>query len=163
MSSKSEGKYSFTVARVVLGLIVFVHGLANSFGLFGGPGVHKLAADIATYVSTSPELLAALIAYGQVVFGLALLCGVINRTASLFVLTVVVLAILGGGRYQKFYVRDDGCEYLLAVAALSFIVAVHGPGALCLDLKKLWPKKKEPAVAKSESISAKPGTAKPGA
>jgi putative oxidoreductase len=131
------GKYSLTFARIVLGLIVFVHGLANSFGMFGGPGVHKFAEDMATYVSTSPELLAQIIAYGQVVLGLLLMLGLFSSIASIVVLTLIVLALLVSGRYQKFYVRDNGCEYLLALAALSMIVAVHGPGALALDIKKL--------------------------
>jgi putative oxidoreductase len=114
---------------------MFIHGLANAFGMFGGPGVHQFAAEIASYVSMSPELLAQLIAYGQLLTGLMLMLGLWTRFASIAVLTVLVLGILVTGRYQKFWVRLDGCEYLLALSALSLIIAVHGPGAWCVKIK----------------------------
>lgn len=130
----SASALALTFTRLVLGGIALVHGLANAFGLFGGPGHEKLAAAIAARISAAPEVLAWVISIGQLVAGLALVLGVFARSAALLMLLLVVASAVALTKYDQFFVRDDGLEYPLALAALCLAVAAQGAGALRLQL-----------------------------
>jgi putative oxidoreductase len=138
-------KHGLAYARIVLGFIVVVHGLANTFGLFGGPGIEQLAQDLSAHVSLTPSVLATIVAVAELLCGLSLLLGPFARVTALVMLVLAVAAILVGGRYQAFFVQDTGCEYLLAVSALCVTVFTQGPGSLVLDLRKLLRKRGQPS------------------
>jgi putative oxidoreductase len=134
-------KYSLTFVRIALGLIVFVHGLAACFGLFGGGGIDQMAADMAVQLSVAPQLLAYLVSYATLVCGLLLLLGPAAKVSALIMLALVVIHILASARYRAFFVRDNGIEFLLAVAALCSVVVTHGPGPWVVKIPAKTPKK----------------------
>ena len=138
---ENAGKLSFTFARLALGAIVLVHGVANTFGVWGGPGVDEAGKDIAAQVSVSPTSMATVVSLVELLAGLALLLGSFARVAAIVMAALVVVHMLASARFKAFFVRDNGLEYLLAIAALCIVVAVNGPGRFCLDIKKLMSKK----------------------
>jgi putative oxidoreductase len=93
-----------------------------------------MAAEIAARISAAPEILAWVISIGQLVAGLALVLGVFARSAALLMLVLVVANAVALTRYEAFFVRDNGLEYPLALAALCLAVAAQGAGALRLQL-----------------------------
>ncbi len=131
----SSHAYSLTFARISLGVIVTVHGIANSFGVWGGPGVEQVANDVANQLASDPATLVTAVAYVQLLLGLLLVFGPLARIAAMAVLALLVLHILGSARWQAFFVRDNGIEFLLACAALCVVVAAHGPGAFCARIR----------------------------
>ena len=130
----SASALALTFTRLVLGGIALVHGLANAFGLFGGPGHQAMATAIGQRISMAPETLAWVISIGQLVAGLALVLGVFARSAALLMLLLVVASAVALTKYDQFFVRHDGLEYPLALAALCLAVAAQGAGALRLQL-----------------------------
>lgn len=136
----SASALALTFTRLVLGGIAIVHGLANAFGLFGGPGHEAIAAAIGQRISMAPEVLAWVISIGQLVAGLALVLGVLARPAALLMLALVVVNAVALSRYEAFFVDDNGLEYPLALAALCLAVAAQGAGALRVQLGSKKPK-----------------------
>ena len=134
---------SLTFARIALGGIAFMHGLANAFGVMGGPGVEQAAADMAASVSSSQATVATVVAWVELICGLALVLGSFAKTSALLLLALVVAHVIASERYRTFFVRENGFEFLLAIAALCVIVAVHGPGAFCIDVKQLLRRKEK--------------------
>lgn len=134
MSEQSK-VYSLTATRLVLGTISFVHGLANTFGVFGGPGVDHAASELAVHLPVAPVVIAWVVALVQLVAGLSLLLGPGARWSALALLALLAFHLLLGERYEAFFVRDDGCEFLLAQMALCSVVAAHGPGALYIKIQ----------------------------
>lgn len=130
----SASALASTFTRLVLGGIALAHGLANTFGLFGGPGHAKLAQDMAARIGVAPEVLAWVVSIGQLVAGAMLVLGVLARPAALAMLVLVVASAVASVRYEAFFVRDNGLEYPLALAALCLAVAAQGPGALRMQL-----------------------------
>jgi putative oxidoreductase len=131
---------SLTFARIGLGVIAGVHGLANTFGLFGGPGIERFAADMEARMSVGAGLTSTVVAFGELFAGLSLVLGPFARISATLVLVLVCGVCFVSARYTTFWVKDNGIEYLLALAALSVVVMAHGPGAFCLDLGRLLQK-----------------------
>ncbi len=64
MSARSKA-LSLTYVRLCLGGILLMHGLANTFGLFGGPGLASFADEIEARMSIGADLAAYIVAFGQ--------------------------------------------------------------------------------------------------
>jgi putative oxidoreductase len=139
---------TLTVIRVSLGLIALMHGLANSFGLFGGPGIERFATDMEARLAIAPGLTSFVVAFGELFIGLALISGAFARIAASVALILVVAMTFVTARYTTFFVQNAGFEYLLALAALCLVVTMFGAGAFCLDVGKLLQKMKERRLAK---------------
>jgi putative oxidoreductase len=128
--------YGVTWNRFALATITLAHGLANSFGWFGGPGIHELSRDFARHVSMAPDLIAWIVSLGQIVGGLLLLLGLGVRWIGLLLLVFFAAQMLVAGNYRAFFVERGGCEYLLALMAMAGIVATHGAGLWVVQLSK---------------------------
>lgn len=150
MASHTTQDLTLTIARVALGTIALVHGLSNTFGLFGGPGIEKFATDMEAHISVAPALTSHVVAFGELFIGLSLVLGPLARISALLALLLVAAVTFVGARYTDFWVKDNGIEYLLALAALSQVVMIQGPGAFCLDLGKLMERLKGGKKSKKE-------------
>lgn len=128
-------EYALTLARAVLGATALLHGIAETFGVWGGQRFGQTTADMAGSSTASPDTIALAVSIGMMVAGLALLLGMVTRVASLLLLAVVVWHGVANGRFAAFF-GPNGCEYILALAGLAVVVATHGAGALKVDLKR---------------------------
>jgi putative oxidoreductase len=132
--SDNQRAYGLTVQRLTLGVIFGAHGLANTFGMFGGRGIRAFTANVAEYATTMPTALAWLIAIAQLAIGAMLLVGSFARMAAWLALLVVAGSMWFLGRYQSLLL-PGGCEYHLALAAMSLCTALAGPGMLAWNVQ----------------------------
>lgn len=134
---------SLTFVRVALGVIALVHGIANTFGVWGGPGVEAVAGDVAKQVAGDSGALTTAVSVTQLLLGLLLVLGPFARIAAMVVLGLLAVHFVGSERWQTFFVRDNGFEFLLAVAALCAVVIAHGPGPFTVKLQPRGRKKQK--------------------
>ena len=125
--------YSLCFARVVLGAGALLHGIADTFGVWGGPMLSATTSDIAVRTSASPEWLVYVVSIGLMVAGVVLLLGTMTRAAALFMAILAIWHGLANNRFHAYFIHAQGCETLLALIALCLVVATHGPGAFKVE------------------------------
>ena len=121
-------EFAITGARIVLATFALAYG---AVAVFGEHPVIASGAETALSES-SARALAGLMA----IAGFCLLLGVLPRAASITVLAIVVWHAIAHGRFGAYFERENGCERVLALAALAFVVVAHGAGALRVDLSR---------------------------
>lgn len=132
---------SLTFGRVVLGLGAFLHGFADTFHVWEGPMLGATTSDIATRTAVSAEALVYVVSIGLMIGGIALVLGTMTRAAALFIAVIAAWHGFANNRFHAYFMHSQGCESLLALIALSLVVATHGPGAYKVEWGKRAPKK----------------------
>jgi len=127
--------YGPMAVRLVLGTVGLVHGLADTFGLFDGPGITLFIDRIAALTSAAPTLVAWAVALGQLIGGILLLLGAQTRLVALLALLIAGGELWLSGRYTAFFVENRGCEYLLCLCAMAILLMCTGPGKWALQVK----------------------------
>jgi putative oxidoreductase len=114
--------------RIALGLVLLAHGALLKLATFGLAGTMGYFASIGY-----PPALGALVAFGETAAGLALLAGVLVRTASLASLPIVLGAALQhAGNGWVFTAPGGGWEFPAFLAAALLVQAGLGAGAWAL-------------------------------
>jgi putative oxidoreductase len=158
------------ILRVTLGGIFLYHGILKVFGpstLWGSTWVTPLWTHGSEFEPTVLQYFAVqiLVAWGELLGGLALLFGFLTRFAAIGLIIIQIGAIYlvtfykgfsfaQGGGYQ-----GGGYEYNLALIAMSLIVVVVGSGKLSVDEWVLT----RPRMQPSRQPTLLPGGAKPAA
>jgi putative oxidoreductase len=135
----TDGDWVLTLARVVLGVVVFAHGAQKLLGWFGGPG---LSATLRTFRDhlRIPAPLAFLAIAAEFFGGLGLIIGLLTRIAALGIaITMAVAMIMVHLKYGFFMnwfgeKQGHGFEYHLVVITLALVVMMKGAGAFSFDL-----------------------------
>jgi putative oxidoreductase len=128
---------SFTILRVVLGVVFFAHGAQRTLGWFGGVGFHGAMEDLAH--TGMPAPIAFLIICAQFFGGLGLVAGLLTRIASLGIAGLMVGAIFMVHMPYGFFMnwtgtqRGEGIEYHLLALAMAAALLVRGAGAFSMD------------------------------
>lgn len=126
----------YLVLRVVTGLAFFYHGYAKVFTM----GISNVGMFFAKVNIPAPEIMAFLVAYGELLGGLALMFGFLTHWVS----KINILIILGAigfvhwgaqGGWFNGYGADGGYEYQLLLLASSIFFLVSGGGKYSLDAK----------------------------
>lgn len=135
------------VLRVVLGLILVVHGAQKLFG-FGFAGVAGMLDGLGVPAS---ELLAPMVVLVELAGGIALVVGVFTRIAAALIAVDMLVATLLLHLPNGFFVANGGVEFTLMLLAAAVEVALTGPGVFSVD-HLLWgrdqsPGPRSPAVA----------------
>jgi putative oxidoreductase len=137
-----------TIARLVLGVVFFMHGCQLVLGWFGGPGFNGAMANFTG--SGIPAPLAFLAIAAEFGGGIALILGLLGRIGALGILCVMAVAIakvhFQHGFFMNWYGKPDtgeGYEYHLLAIALALVILVKGSGALSID-RLLTPSRKTP-------------------
>ncbi len=127
MRTTSLLKESLTdVYRIVLGLLIAMHGASTLFGWFGG----ALGTGKTVSVTTWPGGVAALI---QLVCGLLVLVGLGTRAAAVLLSGSMAYAYFDVHQKHALLPIQNGGE-LAALFSWGFLmIAVLGPGAWSLD------------------------------
>ncbi len=127
---------AYLILRVVTGLAFFYHGYGKVFGM----GLDATAGFFANVGIPLAGLMAFLVAYGELLGGLALMLGFLTH----WVAKANVLIMLGAIGFVHFgaeggwfngYGADGGYEYPLLLLAVSMFFVASGSGKYSLDAK----------------------------
>ncbi len=128
---------SFTILRVVLGVVFFAHGAQKMLGWFGGYGFHGTMGFFEHMGMPAP--VAFLIICSEFFGGLGLIVGLLTRIAALGIGVEMIGAILMVHLQNGFFMnwfgnqKGEGFEYHLLVIAMAAALLLRGAGAFSLD------------------------------
>ena len=128
---------SFTMLRVVLGVVFFAHGAQKMLGWFGGFGFHGTMGFF-THMGM-PAPLAFLIICIEFFGGLGLIVGLLTRIAALGVAGDMIGAIFLVHLQNGFFMnwmggqKGEGIEYHLLALAMAAALLLRGAGAFSVD------------------------------
>ena len=128
---------SFTILRLVLGVVFFAHGAQKMLGWFGGFGFHGTMASFTQM--GMPAAVALLIICTEFFGGLGLIVGLLTRIASLGIVGLMIGAIfmvhLANGFFMNWMgtQKGEGIEYHLLALAMAAALLLRGAGAFSLD------------------------------
>jgi putative oxidoreductase len=133
----TENEYSLTLARVLLGVVLFAHGAQKMVGWFGGAGFVGTISDFAKFgLPTAVALYAIFVEF----FGsLCLLFGLLSRVAAFTIIVEMIGAVLPIHIHLGLFMnwtghqKGEGFEFHLIAIALAFLIMVKGAGALSFD------------------------------
>lgn len=121
----------FTVIRLVLGLIFFMHGSQLVMGWFGGGGLTATVQGMAQM--GLPKVVVYLVAFGQFLGGIGLIVGALTRVAAGGIAIIMAGAISIVHFKNGFFMSNQGYEYNLALIAMSLALIFGGPGRCAID------------------------------
>ncbi|MGH2852442.1 MAG: DoxX family protein [Solirubrobacteraceae bacterium] len=121
------------ILRVVTGLVWAGHGTQKLFGWFGAKGRGTLEDEFSHLGYQPPLLYGYLAGVTETGAGLALAMGLVTPVAAGLLACVSVQAMVVAKWPNGMWIQDDGCEYLVVLAALGIGLAFIGPGDLSLD------------------------------
>ncbi len=121
---------AFLFLRVVTGLAFFTHGYAKVF-TNGIDGVTGFFTNVGIPLA---GLVAPLVAYGELLGGLALMLGFLSHwVAKAF--TLIILGAIGFVHFENGYGAEGGYEYSLILLAASLFFVAYGSGKYSVDAK----------------------------
>ncbi len=130
--------YTYTMVRLVLGVVFFAHGAQKMLGWFGGYGFSG-TMNFFTQMMHIPAPLAFLAICAEFFGGLGLLVGLLGRVAAFGITMNMLVAIFAVHIHNGFFAnwtgqqKGEGIEYHLLAIALLLVVMIKGSGALSID------------------------------
>jgi len=130
--------HTVALARLVLGVVFFMHGAQMTLAWFGGYGFH---ATMHFFTSTMgiPAPFALLVIAADFLGGIGLIVGFLSRVAALGIAVQMAVAVclvhLRNGFFMNWYgnQKGEGYEYHLLAIAICVLIIVKGAGALSVD------------------------------
>jgi putative oxidoreductase len=138
MLVKTKTDYTLTLARLVLGVLFFVHGSQLMLGWFGGFGF-SASMNMFTQQLGIPVPFAFLGIATQFFGGCLLIVGLAGRIAALAIIGNMVVAVAKVhwqyGLFMNWFgtQKGEGFEYHLLAVTIGLLVVIRGSGALSLD------------------------------
>src|SRR6516164_11455231 len=133
----TSNDFTYTIARLVLGVVFFAHGAQKMLGWFGGFG---FTATMGFFTQMHiPAPLAFLAICAEFFGGLGLIVGLLSRVAAFGIMVNMLVAIFTVHIHNGFFAnwsgqqKGEGFEYHLLAIALLFLIMIKGGGALSLD------------------------------
>jgi putative oxidoreductase len=130
--------FTLALARLVLGVIFFLHGSQKVLGWFGGYGFHATMVFF-THNAHIPAFFALLAIAAEFLGGLGLIVGFLSRIAAFGIavdMTVAILTVhLPNGIFMNWTgaQKGEGFEFHLLAIALCILIMVKGAGAISVD------------------------------
>src|SRR5271163_1762864 len=128
---------TFTILRLVLGVVFFAHGAQKMLGWFGGYGFHGTMGFFEHMGMPAP--VAFLVICTEFFGGLGLIVGLLTRIAALGIGVEMIGAIfmvhLANGFFMNWFgnQKGEGYEYHLLVVAVAATLLLRGAGKFSLD------------------------------
>ena len=130
---------SATVARLILGGVMWPHGAQHALGWFGGYGFHGTLGWM-TGTLGFPTVAAALAIVTELLAPYALIVGLGGRIAALGIGGLMLGALsthVSNGFFMNWFGAlkpgAEGFEYHLIALGLASVVVIQGSGAFSLD------------------------------
>jgi len=127
-----------TIARIILGVVIFPHGAQKAFGWFGGPGIEGTMGYLHGMMHI-PVVFVWLAILAELLGSLGLIAGFLGRVAAFGIAFNMAIAVamthLANGFFMNWsgQQKGEGYEYHLLALALAAIVVVKGSGAYSVD------------------------------
>mgnify|MGYP003957001285 FL=1 len=135
---QTNDKFSYWVPRVILGCVMFPHGVQKLFGWFGGFGFTNTMIYF-TQTAGLPWIVAFLIIMGESLGSLGLIVGFFTRLSALGLIFIMVGAIttvhIPNGFFMNWFGKNagEGFEYHLLVIGMSIPLLISGGGKYSVD------------------------------
>lgn len=126
------------IARLVLGIVFFVHGSQLVLGWYGGPGFHSSLTMFSGQMHL-PAAIAILPILAPFLGGIGLIIGFLSRLSALVIAVDMLVAVLMVHVHVGFFMnwsgtqKGEGYEFHLLAIALCIVIMVKGAGALSVD------------------------------
>jgi len=136
---QTNDKFSYWVPRVILGCVMFPHGVQKLFGWFGGFGFTNTMTYF-TQTAGLPWIIAFLIIMGESLGSLGLIVGFFTRLSALGLIFIMVGAIttvhIPNGFFMNWFGKNagEGFEYHLLVIGMSIPLLISGGGRYSVDM-----------------------------
>lgn len=134
---KTNNDVTFTILRLVLGIVFFAHGAQKVFGWFGGYGFSAtLAAMTGMGMPKALVLLVMLIEFGG---SILLILGALTRLGAVGIVALMLGAIAMVHRHVGFFMnwygtqQGEGFEFHLLAIAIAVALLIKGAGAYSVD------------------------------
>ncbi|MFA0082993.1 DoxX family protein [Vibrio breoganii] len=129
----STPNWSSLVLRVPIGLIFMAHGAQKLFAMFGGYGLEGTGQWMDS-IGLGPGYLMALMAGSAEFFGgLFIIVGLLTRPTALVLAFTMVVAIVTVHLENGLFMSNNGYEFGLSLAVISFALMFQGGGRLAID------------------------------
>ncbi|MEH6454302.1 MAG: DoxX family protein [Psychromonas sp.] len=125
--------WSALVLRVPVGLIFMAHGAQKLFSMFGGYGLEGTGQWMES-IGLAPGYLMALMAGSAEFFGgLFIVLGLLTRPTALVLGFTMLVAIVTVHLENGLFMSNNGYEFGLTLAVISFALMFQGGGRLAID------------------------------
>ena len=124
------GPIAYTILRVVIGIIIFVHGWGK---LHGGPA--GVAAFFGKIGLPEPALLAYCAIFLETVGAACVAIGLFTRFFAASLAIEMLIALLSVHLAKGFSAGAGGYEYVLLIGIVLFSVAIRGGGPFSIDAR----------------------------
>jgi putative oxidoreductase len=127
-----------TIARIMLGIVMFPHGAQKALGWYGGPGIEGTIGYLNGMMHI-PVLFVWLAIAAEFLGSLGLIVGFLGRVAAFGIACNMAVAVATTHLPNGFFMnwsgqqKGEGYEYHLLALALAAIVIVKGSGAYSVD------------------------------
>ncbi|WP_179020616.1 DoxX family protein [Winogradskyella forsetii] len=128
----------FSIARLVLGVVIFPHGAQKLLGLFGGLG-YSGTIDLFTTQMGLPSMVAFSIVMIEFFGSISLILGLFSRFWALsfsgMFLGIIFTTQLEHGFFMNWFGNQagEGFEYSLLVIGLALSILTNGSGKWSID------------------------------
>lgn len=132
--------FTFTLIRVISGIIIFPYGMQKLFGwwddLGGGVGIKETLASFA--LKKIPVYVSWMVILAQSFGSIMLIIGLFGRIGALFNFLIFVGAMFkhssdGWAMNWTGTKKGEGIEYFIMLLAMLLFVIINGSGALSID------------------------------
>jgi len=123
------GDIAFTLMRVVIGYILFMHG----WGKVTGPGLTGISGYMAKTGLVPGGGFAAAAIFLETVGALCLILGLFTRFFAAALAIEMALAFLAVHMAKGFAAGQGGFEYVLLLGIVLFAIAIRGGGPYSVD------------------------------
>ena len=130
--------HAIGLARLVLGIVFFMHGAQKTLAWFGGYGFHATIQLFNTAWGI-PARFTKLALATEFLGGVGLILGFLSRIAALGIAIDMLVAVaavhLRNGVFMNWYgnQKGKGYEYHLFAIAICILIIVKGAGTLSVD------------------------------
>lgn len=134
---KTNNDVTFTILRLVLGIVFFAHGAQKVFGWFGGYGFSATLQGMSGM--GLPKVVVLLVIATEFAGALLLIFGALTRLAALGIVGEMIGAVLMVHLPNGFFMnwagnqKGEGFEYHLLAIAIAVALLVKGAGAYSVD------------------------------
>lgn len=134
----TENDSAPTIARIMLGLVLFPHGAQKALGWYGGPGIEGTVGYLHGMMHI-PVLFVWLAIAAEFLGAIGLIAGFLGRLAAFGVACDMAVGAATAHMANGFFMnwsgqqKGEGYEYHLLALGLAAIVAVKGSGAFSID------------------------------
>jgi putative oxidoreductase len=135
---RTNGGVSSLVLRLVLGVIMFLHGSQKVLGWFGGMTLPQ-SFHMFTHQMHIPAPLAGCVFAAEFLGGIGLVVGFLTRIAALGIAADMIGAVYlvhwKFGLFMNWFgnKKGEGFEYHLLVIAMCIALIINGAGVLSID------------------------------